>query len=147
VNLAEVNRLLAYVSAVDGRRVDDTTVIAWQSILGELELDDCLEAVRGHFARSTDWLMPANVRTMVGLIHERRRPHHDVLSLPSRFEEDPERNARIKRGIAECARSLSIARAMRPKPISDKPEPPLSASDEIRLRAIARAKAERRGAA
>lgn len=145
MNWGETMQLLTVVAAIDGRRIDEATVAAWHGMLGDLDFDECAEAVRRHFARSTDWLMPANVRSIVGVIRESRRPRHESLSLPSRFEADPDRTARIQRGMAKVAAALSMSAAARPRAIEETEKPPPSRSDLIRAAAIRRAVAERGG--
>lgn len=144
MNHTETARLLTAVAAIDGRRIDDASVAAWHGMLGDLPFNDCAEAVRRHFARSSDWLMPAHIRDGVRLIRDERRPKVDALALPSRWEPDPARTERIKRGIAKVAEEMSIARANRPPVDAPEEAKPLSPSDVIRERAIARARAQRR---
>jgi hypothetical protein len=62
VNLADTSNLLTFIARCDNRRVDDATAIAWQSILADLDLDDCLAAAREHFATSDAYLMPVHIR-------------------------------------------------------------------------------------
>jgi len=143
VNITETSRLLTYVAAVDGRRVDDATVIAWHDILGDLQMADCQQAVRRHFAGSKDWLMPAHVRELAIKVRDDRRPKHEALSLPSRFEADEERIERVKRGIAVVVEALSESnerRAARREPSVVVDEREIS-----RQRAIERARRERKG--
>lgn len=63
------------------------------------------------------------------------------MNSPSRFEMTAEQIERNARGIAACRAALEPVLAR-----SDRPEPdaPLSPSDEIRLRALERARAERK---
>lgn len=145
MNLAEANRLLTYVASVDGRRIDDATVIAWHSIVGDLHLADCMEAVRRHFANSKDWLMPAHVREAAIKLRDERRPKHEVLSLPSRFEFDEERTNRVRQGIALAVRALDMAAERRPRAIEARERPSPTPSDLIRARALERARLERKG--
>lgn len=146
MNYAETAQLLTAVAACDNRRIDDATVAMWHDVLGDLPLADALEAIRRHFAKSTEWLMPAHIRAGVGLIREARRPRSEVLALPSRFEYDPERAAQVRAGIARCTAALDIARTRRPKPIEAVEKPPPSPADIIRERALRRARAERKSA-
>ena len=146
MNYAETAQLLTAVAACDNRRIDDATVAMWHDVLGDLPLRDALEAARRHFAKSTDWLMPAHIRTGAAMIREERQPRSEHLQLPSRFEYDPQRAAQVRAGIARCTAALDMARARRPKAIEQTEQPPPSPSDRIRERAIARARAERRAA-
>jgi hypothetical protein len=68
----EVHQLLVEASAVDNRRVTKLTVQAWIPIIGKYPYDLALEAMRAHFANSTEYLMPAHiVRGVRKLLAER----------------------------------------------------------------------------
>ena len=143
MNYTEMARLLAAISAMDTRRIDEATVATWPGVLGDLGFEDALEAMRRHFARSTDWLMPAHIREGARLLREFRKEQHEALALPSRWESDPERDARVQRGLAQVAAALSVARAARPRAVEATEKPPPTRSEEIRALAIRRAIAER----
>lgn len=72
MNLEETARLLARVSAVDRRVVDEATIASWHDVLGDLDFSDCLEAVKAHQRASTEWLMPAHVRARVEVVRRER---------------------------------------------------------------------------
>jgi hypothetical protein len=146
MNLVETYDLLTFVAAFDNRKFGDETAVAWQGLLGDLEIEECREAVRRHFRKSTNYLMPAHVRELVMVQREERRPRHEVVSMPSRFEDDDERVQRVKAGISMCARVLSIAAERRPRAITAEPAN-LSPSDIIHQRALERARRERRQSA
>lgn len=65
MNLSETARLLSAMSAYDRRTIGDGDVIAWQAVLPDASFDDCLEAVKQHYAEHTEWMMPAHVRRAV----------------------------------------------------------------------------------
>lgn len=65
MNLTETAQLMTMIAAFSGRNVDKSAVVAWQSVLGDIDLADAEEAVRRHFASSTDFLMVAHVRREV----------------------------------------------------------------------------------
>lgn len=54
-------RLLALVQAFDNRKVDELVVAAWQPLLAITDFDDACDAVREHYARTSEWVMPADV--------------------------------------------------------------------------------------
>lgn len=62
MNFKETATLLAKIHVYDNRKVDEPTVRAWHEALGDLPLDECLEAVANYYRESTRWIMPANVR-------------------------------------------------------------------------------------
>jgi hypothetical protein len=143
MNLAEVGRLLAFIARVDNRKPDDATAIVWHGIIGDLPYDDALTAVRNHFATNTEYLTPAHIHHGVLAIRRERVAHHEIRALPSRFEPDDERAARVRRGIAECARALSVATERKAR--AQTPADPTDRGELIRLRAIDRARRERHG--
>lgn len=145
MNRAETVQLLTYIAAIDGRRLDEAVVIAWQEVIGDLPLDECQPAARAHFAKSGDWLMPHHIRDRVLAARETQRPRSEWLSLPSRYEADPDRDDRTRRGLARVAAALSVARDSRPRAIEATEKPSPSQSELIRARAIQRAVADRGG--
>lgn len=72
MNLPETARLLTMIASFNNRTIGESDVIAWQSVLPDVPLADAEEAVRRHYAESTDWLMPAHVRHIVRDIHTER---------------------------------------------------------------------------
>lgn len=72
MNLSETARLLAAIAAFNNRTIGAADVGAWQSVLGDIELADAMEAVRRHYTESTEWLMPAHVRRLIGEIVKAR---------------------------------------------------------------------------
>ena len=106
MNLAETSDLLAFIARCDNRRADDSTVVAWHSIVGDLLLDDCLAAARRHFAESEVYLMPVHIRRgALELDRERRKARREAheeaerLALESRPRTD--RSAEIRDLIRE----------------------------------------------
>lgn len=104
----DVARVLAACMNFDGRQMPEGRdearqfTMAWFTVIGDLALEDALEAVRRHYMTSTKWAMPANIREGVKQLHrerERDRPN-ELRALPSRFEEDGDRDARLDRGVS-----------------------------------------------
>lgn len=73
MNRQETHSLLTYVAAVDNRRFGDDTVIAWHGILADVHAADATEAVRRHFATSTDYLMPAHIVRLADEVRRERK--------------------------------------------------------------------------
>lgn len=65
MNLSETADLLTAMSAFDRRTIGNGDVIAWQAVLSDAAFADALEAVKQHYAESTEWIMPAHVRRAV----------------------------------------------------------------------------------
>lgn len=143
MNLAETHDLLVFVAMFDNRRFDDANVAAWQLILADLPSVECHTAVSRHFATSTEYLMPAHIRTLVKVIRDEQRPKSAPIALPSRFEPDVERNLRIKRGVAQCREVIGpLMREIERRRAAEAPEP--TEDEERRNRALERARRERR---
>lgn len=53
MNLTDTAKLLAVASGFDNRNPDKVAVTAWQAVLSEYTLEECLEAVMGHYRDST----------------------------------------------------------------------------------------------
>ena len=68
MNAVEVGKLLAEVSVIDGRVVDEATVLVWMPLVGDLDYQTCVESVRLHRRESTAYLTPAHVRAGVARI-------------------------------------------------------------------------------
>jgi hypothetical protein len=65
MNIEGTNDLLVHIQIVDNRQVGDATVLEWHELVGDLDYDEALEAVRLHFRDSTEYLKPAHVRAGV----------------------------------------------------------------------------------
>lgn len=72
MNLSETADLLSAMSAFDRRTIGDGDVIAWQAVLPDAAFEDCLEAIKRHYAEHTEWMMPAHVRHLVRDIVQER---------------------------------------------------------------------------
>lgn len=127
----EVSQVLAKAAAFDQRTVGEADIFAWMEAVGDVDLDDALAAVTRHYRESTDFLRPAHLREQVRAIRNERaaQRHSEALELPSRFEADDIRDARLRAGVAQLAQVLAV---------------PARDADDPRERAIARARRERR---
>ena len=71
---AEAARVLTTAAAFDRRTIGEFDALAWAQALADISPDDAAQAVVRHYGRTTDWLMPAHVRTgVVEIERERRR--------------------------------------------------------------------------
>lgn len=105
---AEIIRVLAKCAAYDNRTVGEANIRSWHEAIGDLDYAEALAAVTSHYASETEWIMPGHIRAIV--IAERREikrtTPHEVRALPSRFETDDERDARIAAGVAACRSAI-----------------------------------------
>jgi len=73
MNPSDTARLLAATAAYDRRTVGEMDVLAWHKAIGDLDLDEAIEAVARHYGHSTDWCQPAHVRAGVNALHAEQR--------------------------------------------------------------------------
>lgn len=62
---AQTAELLAFCAAFDRRTVGKADVLAWQTVLGNLDPDAARQAVTQHYTTETRWIMPADIRAAV----------------------------------------------------------------------------------
>jgi hypothetical protein len=126
----EAARLLAACAMYDFRSVEKPDGLAWHHVIGDLDFEDAMEAVRRHYADSTDRMMPAHVRAGVKAIRDERRRTEpsEARALPSPFEHDLDREMRAKRGAASVREVL----AQITDHLADKSDRDLPAIDELR---------------
>jgi hypothetical protein len=53
--------LLARIQVGDNRKVDEVVILEWDAVVGDLDFDDAIAAVRTHRTESTEYLTPAHV--------------------------------------------------------------------------------------
>ena len=68
----EIAQLLTLIAAFDRRTIGEADVEAWNLILADLDVEDCMTAVREHYTESRDWIMPADVYRRATLAQRRR---------------------------------------------------------------------------
>lgn len=85
-------RVLAKASAYDRRTIGEADAAAWYEAIGDLDIADALDAVTRHYQQTTDWLMPAHVRTIAAqLVRERRRATREAREVAAARREAIER--------------------------------------------------------
>lgn len=126
----DVARLLAACAMYDFRAIEDEDAEAWFPLIGDLDYGDAMESVRRHYQNSTDRMMPAHVRQGVKAIREERRrlEPSEALQLPSRFEQDMNRQVRMETGAAQVRDVLAEITAH----LDRKSPAPLSAMEQLR---------------
>lgn len=72
MNLTETAQLLTTIAAFSNRNVEESAVVAWQSVLVDISLPDAEEAARRHFSVSADWMMPVHIRQGAQQVAEER---------------------------------------------------------------------------
>lgn len=128
----EVARLLAAAAMFDYRKVEKVDAQAWHFVLGDLDFDDAMQALRRHYADSTERLMPAHVRHGVQAIRNERasKTHSEPLALPSPFEDDADRTDRARRGASQVHEVIAeLSRRMKDR--ADVPEDAMARLSEL----------------
>lgn len=62
---AETAELLGLCAAFDRRTIGKADVLAWQTVLADIDTDAARQAVTAHYATETRWIMPADIRQHV----------------------------------------------------------------------------------
>lgn len=62
---AQTAELLGFCAAFDRRTVGKADVLAWQTVLADVNFDAARQAVSEHYATATRWIMPADIRQTV----------------------------------------------------------------------------------
>ncbi len=88
---AEAQVLLSMAAAYDNRRPDPDAAKAWAAALDDLRFDDCRVALIQHYRSSTEWLMPAAIRTAVRKLRAKRIDEHPPLTPPPGLDDGQER--------------------------------------------------------
>lgn len=105
----DVARLLGTCALYDYRETSKHDAVAWHAVIGDLDFEEAAEAVRRHYRDSVERIMPAHVRRIVREIREERRrleQRSEVRALPSRFEDDMNRQVRLAQGGAQARQIL-----------------------------------------
>lgn len=148
MNRSETAMFLGMAAARDRRTIGEVDVTAWTEDLADISLADAREAMSRHFRESTEWLMPAHIRALVRTIRiERQRGTSAALALPSKFEGGTEQERRNREGRERLQREFLTPLAARreiERLEEERGSLPLSPSDEIRIRALDRARRNKR---
>lgn len=61
MQVSEVAQLLLWAQGVDNRVPTEASARSWHQLIGHLEFEDALEAVKQHYREEHRWVMPADV--------------------------------------------------------------------------------------
>ncbi|MBH1939244.1 hypothetical protein I5Q34_34155 [Streptomyces sp. AV19] len=79
---AQTAELLAFCAAFDRRTVGRADVLAWHTVLGNLDFDAARQAVAAHYSSETRWIMPADIITAVRAVRRDRLERHTEAEPP-----------------------------------------------------------------
>lgn len=88
---AEAAALLTVCAAYDNRKPDADAAQAWALALDGLPFTDCRDVIVEHYRRSSDWVMPAHIRTAVRKIRDKRIAEAGDLTPPRGLTDAQER--------------------------------------------------------
>lgn len=118
MNAAEIAQLLGIASALDNRisAGSKMQVRTWSHVLDDVPYQVAEQALRAHYRRSTDTIMPADVvehwRTTRREVAEQR--HNAELRAQPRQLDEAARLRIIRAGIARVTAALAITRGLDP---------------------------------
>lgn len=138
MNITETGKLLAYISLVDHRQVDQLYIRTWyDDFTYDLDYEDAYEAVRRHRRESSDYLQVAHIHAGVKRIRaERRRDDRGALtSGPAAFQRSIEDQCRVENGAEVLRAALRAKREKTGRALAAVPEivEPQGYSQHIRL--------------
>jgi hypothetical protein len=89
---SEVSALLTMAAAFDNRTVGEANVAAWASVLHpDMRLSDGMEAMKAHFAKSSEYLKPAHINQGVDQIRRERLAKAPIMLIPTDLHQAVER--------------------------------------------------------
>ncbi|WP_073793147.1 zinc finger domain-containing protein [Streptomyces uncialis] len=62
---SQTAELLSFAAAFDRRTIGEADVLAWQTVLADIDFNAARQAVTAHYATETRWIMPADIRQAV----------------------------------------------------------------------------------
>jgi len=84
MNEAETRMILSQVSAVDNRRLTDSTVIMWLAVFSGYSYAEVKWAMIQHFRTSTDYLMPGHLVEIINI----KRTEYRMMNPSARVDRD-----------------------------------------------------------
>ena len=109
MNRAQTALALGMAAAIDRRTVGEADVAAWYATLGDLDYDDVLAAIAGHYQATREWLMPSDIRAWVAAV--RRERVEKVIGIdpipapPRELDDDPAAGVRWQQACIEAIAS------------------------------------------
>jgi hypothetical protein len=120
MNRTEAGVLLAVAAAFDSRTIGEADAMAWASALPDVAFDDARDAVIGHYADTTDRIMPAHVKARVRALRRDRitvAPGEGSVAYETEIPDaDPDDVPAYLAALREHRRRAADA-TMRPRPV------------------------------
>ena len=80
---SQVAELLTFCAAFDRRTIGKADVLAWHTVLGDIDHAEASDAVSAHYRDQTRWIMPADIRGAVRTVHRDRLERHTEAHPPA----------------------------------------------------------------
>lgn len=80
---SQTAELLTFCAAFDRRTIGKSDVLAWHTVLGDLDPTEARDAVTAHYRDHTRWIMPADIRSAVRAVHRDRLDRHTEANPPA----------------------------------------------------------------
>lgn len=80
---SQTAELLTFCAAFDRRTIGKSDVLAWHTVLGDIDHAEAHAAVAGHYRTETRWIMPADIRGAVHALHRDRLERHTEAHPPA----------------------------------------------------------------
>ncbi|ALE91843.1 hypothetical protein AOC05_05065 [Arthrobacter alpinus] len=104
MDIQETAVFAAKIQSFDNRNFDAANIAAWQELLAQYTLRDCVKAVSQHFSKSVAWIMPAHVIELVREMEAARRNTFHNGVYPTQADEQSghwlEASRRLNRAVA-----------------------------------------------
>lgn len=110
---SDAAKILSVAAVYDRRTISELDAKAWADALDDLDPRDCQEAVKRHYRNSTDWCMPAHVRSLVTVVRRDRAAvaNAERLQLEHRTAQEHWDHTRAHRHYLEATDQLAKKRA------------------------------------
>ena len=103
--------VLTKCALFDGRTPTETETALWMETIGDLDHQDAMAAVSLHYRENTDYIRPGHIFKLVKQMQASRRreqpTRHPVEQMPSRYEQDINREVGMRRGGAQVREILA----------------------------------------
>jgi hypothetical protein len=117
---AQVAELLGFCAAFDRRTVGKADVLAWTTVLADVDFDAAKQAVTAHYANDTRWIMPADIRGTVR--HNRADTAADIQGpgLPAEIPDaDPDDVAAYLAAVRQQRTRAANGQQLKRRPVAE----------------------------
>lgn len=128
---SQTAELLTFCAAFDRRTIGKSDVLAWHTVLGNLDYEAARQAVTQHYATETRWIMPADIISKVRAKRRARLERHTESEPPPGDTRDDAYKAAL---LAE-RRAIADGRT-EPRPVPALPPGETTQQPTSRARAI-----------